>query len=130
MQSADLPQVAELDARAFAPLWRNSLAGLERAFSQAGHATVAEEAGQLIGYQITTQNPFSAHLARLAVHPQKQRHGIGYALVQDLIVEMRRRDLNRVTVNTQADNKASLALYARLGFYRTQESYPVYLFDL
>lgn len=130
MLAEDLPRVAVVDAVAFAPLWCNSLSGLEKAFSQAGYATVAEEAGRMIGYQITTQNPFSAHLARLAVLPDSKRRGVGHALVRDLIVAMRERSLNRITVNTQGDNKASLALYAKLGFYHTRESYPVYVFEL
>jgi len=35
-----------------------------------------------------------------------------------------------VTVNTQEDNRASLALYHRLGFEISGESYPVYLFEI
>jgi ribosomal protein S18 acetylase RimI-like enzyme len=31
-----------------------------------------------------------------------------------------------LTVNTQADNAASLALYHKLGFRRTGEQFPVY----
>jgi ribosomal protein S18 acetylase RimI-like enzyme len=130
MQMDDLPRVARLDVEAFAPLWCNSLAALKSAFAQAGHATVAEADGELIGYQITTQNPFSAHLARLAVHPNVQRSGLGYALVSNLINVMKERGLSRVTVNTQADNAASLALYQKIGFYRTHESYPVYVYNL
>jgi ribosomal protein S18 acetylase RimI-like enzyme len=32
----------------------------------------------------------------------------------------------RLTVNTQSDNAASLALYRKTGFHETGERYPVY----
>lgn len=87
---------------------------------------MAEEASRLVGYQISTGGTFGAHLGRLAVLPQDQGHGIGAALVGELIADMRRRGSSKVTVNTQADNAASLALYSRLGFRLTGEKYPVY----
>jgi ribosomal protein S18 acetylase RimI-like enzyme len=127
MTTSDLPAVAELDAAAFVPLWQNSLDALQHAFAQAGRATVAEAKEGIIGYQISTYNPFGGHLARLAVHPHAQRHGIGKALVFDLLQESATRGLRKLTVNTQDDNQSSLALYQNIGFHRTKEEYPVYV---
>jgi ribosomal protein S18 acetylase RimI-like enzyme len=67
------------------------------------------------------------HLARLAVLPAYQGRGVGYALVNDLLRQFVFRGIFRVTVNTQADNHASLRLYENMGFQRTGESYPVYM---
>jgi ribosomal-protein-alanine N-acetyltransferase len=128
MTFADLPTVAEVDSAAFIPLWQNSPDALERALTQAGWATVAETAEGIIGYQVSTYGPFGAHLARLAVLPAAQRHGIGKALVQELLKECSRRGLRKLTVNTQDDNTASLALYQKIGFTRTGEEYPVYVY--
>ena len=126
MAPEDLPRVAEVDAAAFEPLWRNSLTALSKAYEQSSYASVAEDETGLIGYQISTGGSFGAHLARLAVLPQAQGHGVGAALVEELILHMQRGGGSRVTVNTQASNTASLALYSRLGFRRTGEKYPVY----
>jgi len=124
----DLPRIVEVDAAAFEPLWHNSLGALTQAFSQALYATVAEDASGLIGYQLSTGNSFGAHLARLAVRPASQGHGIGLALVRDLILNLEERKcLTRITVNTQANNATSLALYHKLGFQRTGEQFPVYI---
>jgi ribosomal protein S18 acetylase RimI-like enzyme len=117
-----------LDAAAFDPLWQNSLDALEIAFSMSGWATVAETSTGIVGYQVSTTNSFGTHLARLAVDPTMQKGGIGRALVNDLIEAMARRNIHRVTVNTQGDNRASLALYQKLGFQYTWEEYPVYVF--
>jgi ribosomal protein S18 acetylase RimI-like enzyme len=126
MLPSDLPTVAEVDSAAFAPLWQNSLPTLEHAFEAAGMATVAEAAGRVIGYQITTLHNSNAHLARLAVRPAEQRRKVGYALVQEMLAGAAEDHLARVTVNTQSDNDASLALYRQLGFHLTGERYAVY----
>ena len=126
----DLPAVAEVDLDAFGPFWHNSLDMLERAYSASVSAKVVEANGRLLGYQLSTGHSTGAHLARLAVRKEAQRLGLGKALVSDLILEMRGRAVNYITVNTQSDNRASLALYQQLGFTRTGEQYPVYTFDI
>lgn len=126
MSEADLPAVAAVDAAGFDRLWKNSLDTLRFGFSQMGFASVAQIDGEIVGYQISTRNSFGVHLARLAVLPQQQRKGIGYFLVQDLLRQARSTGLQRLTVNTQNDNRASLALYQRLGFVLTGERYTVY----
>ncbi len=126
MRKQDLGSVAEVDAAAFEPLWQNSLQALQYAYPQAVFPTVIERDGKVEGYQISTRNPFGAHLARLAVSPNLQGLGVGRALVADLIQQIERHDMNHLTVNTQSDNAASLALYKRIGFQETGERYPVY----
>jgi [ribosomal protein S18]-alanine N-acetyltransferase len=130
MQSDDLPAVAEMDALAFAPLWQNPLEALEKALPQATSATVAEDNRGLVGYQISTANPFGAHLARLAVRPDAQQRGIGSLIVTDLIQRLSKKGVARVTVNTQSNNPSSLALYKKMGFTQTGEKFPVYTFSI
>lgn len=122
----DLPAVVEIDAAAFEPLWHNSFPALSLAFSQALYASVAQDASGVVGYQLSTASPHGAHLARLAVRPDAQAHGLGAALVRDLIAHVGKAEASHITVNTQADNAASLALYQKIGFRRTGETYPVY----
>jgi [ribosomal protein S18]-alanine N-acetyltransferase len=122
----DLPAVAGVDAAAFDALWQNSLPSLEQAYPQAVLATVLEADGQILGYQLSTRNPFGAHLARLAVLPELQGRGLGRALVADLVQQAERRGMSRLTVNTQSDNHASLSLYKKTGFRETGERFPVY----
>jgi ribosomal protein S18 acetylase RimI-like enzyme len=128
MNYDDLMAVYEVDAGSFGPIWRHSFESLELAYRQAAVASVAEEQGEIIAYQISTANPMGGHLARLAVHPHRQAKGVGYALLYDLLQQFERRGAVRVTVNTQQDNLASLALYEKAGFRKTGEFYPVYQF--
>ena len=130
MLAEDLPAVADADADAFEPLWHNSIQALQKAFAQAIFATVSEEAGRVVGDQISTGNMLGAHLARLGVRKEAQGRGIGSALVGDLTLRLNAQNLPRLTVNTQADNAASLSLYQKLGFVRTGEQYPVFIYQL
>jgi ribosomal protein S18 acetylase RimI-like enzyme len=66
------------------------------------------------------------HVARLAVDPPYQGHGVGHNLLQDALTHFVRRGAYGVTVNTQDDNQASINLYQRMGFTRSGEEYPVY----
>jgi ribosomal protein S18 acetylase RimI-like enzyme len=126
MMPYDLPAVAELDVSAFELIWQNPLPVLERAYPQAIWPTIAEKDNHVIGYQLSTRNSLGVHLARLAVQPDVQGVGIGYALVTDLIKKAGWHGISHLTVNTQSDNSASLALYQRMGFHETGERYPVY----
>jgi ribosomal protein S18 acetylase RimI-like enzyme len=126
MQDEDLPDVQELDRRAFSIEWRNSLDALRMALGQASDATVAEQGTRLVGYQISTSSPVGGHLARLAVDPNEQGKGIGTALVLNLLGSFQLLGVKRVTVNTQSDNQASLTIYRKCGFVPTGEVYPVF----
>lgn len=130
MTEADLPAVTVVDGAAFDPLWHNSQETLRRALSQALFATVAEDAGGVIGYQLTTGAGTRAHLARLAVHPAAQGRGVGRSLLGNLFEGLMQNGYLRLSVNTQSDNQVSLRLYQRMGFLRTGEAYPVYTFDV
>ncbi len=122
----DIPRVEKIDASAFGGVWQNSQSCLEIAFRQSAVATIAEQYGMPVGYQISTATQMGGHLARLAVLPDYQGRGIGYSLVNDMLSQFYRRGARSVTVNTQHDNQDSLSLYQRAGFHLTGEEYPVY----
>jgi [ribosomal protein S18]-alanine N-acetyltransferase len=130
MREEDLPIVFQVDQAAFAPLWQNSLASLTRAFNQPGVSTVALSQDQILGYQISTATPIQGHLARLAVHPDYQGQQVASTLVSDLLEKFARQGIWFASVNTQAGNQPSLAVYHKFGFQRTQANIPVYQRDL
>ncbi len=130
MMFDDLAMVVKIDGAAFGPVWRNSYDSVDLSFRQSALATVAEDDEGIKGYQISTASPMGGHLARLAVLPQAQGRGIGYALVRDTLDQFERRGALRVTVNTQEENLVSLSLYAKLGFRLTGEKYPVFQYDI
>lgn len=128
LEKSDLPNVALVDRSAFDLLWQNSLPSLALSLEQAAYATVALMNGEIVGYQICTGVHYSAHLARLAVLPNLQGNSIGSLLVSDLQVHFYHQDVIRVSVNTQSDNSRSLALYEKMGFKATGDTFNVFTF--
>jgi len=130
MELSDMPSVAGVDLRAFGSFWHNTERVLCKARLQCASATVAEDGFGIIGYQLSMKNALGAHLARLAVIPEAQGRGVGAALVSQLIHSFGVGQLSRLSVNTQSDNAASLALYGKLGFRRTGEQFPVFVYPI
>ena len=128
MEEVDLDQVAELDRLAFEPIWVNPPDKVRLAYFQAEHASVVEMDNRIIGYEMTTANHISAHLARIAIHPDLQHQHIGSSLITDMFKYFIHKGISLISVNTQSTNSASLALYKSLGFDFTGESFPVFQF--
>lgn len=126
MKEADLEKVADLDDRSFDEIWRNTFDEIKTAFSLSYTSMVAEINDEIIGYQITTLTKYGCHLARLAVAPQFQRQGVAKALLSGLLTSMVKNEIYQISVNTQENNLASLALYTKFGFTLTGGSVPVY----
>lgn len=124
------PIISEVDDLAFAPPWQLSPGMIRSAIAQAEYLSVAELDGCIIGYQLSTPSRNGVHLARLAVRPEAQGRGVGEALVRDLIHYCDRRGSAEITVNTQHNNHASLAVYRKLGFESTGARLPVYQLPL
>ncbi len=130
MEESDLELVAELDRIAFEPIWVNPPDKVKLAYAQAEHATVVELEDRIVGYEMTTANHISAHLARIAIHPDFQHRHIGSNLIKEMFGYFIRKGISQISVNTQSTNFASLALYKSLGFELTGETFPVFQFNL
>lgn len=129
MTQDDLIEVANIDQKAFSSLWHIPYNGLSKAYNLSTYSIVAEMNEKIIGFQISTSNPFGAHLARLAVIPDMQRNSIGYQLVEDLIQHYIQLGIDRITVNTQKENRAAISLYQNLNFKSIYETFPVFLYN-
>ena len=130
IRSSDTKAILELDRLAFEPIWQISHDSLAVAIIQASSASLIEDGGEVLGYQITTSSPFGAHLARLAVLPSRQREGLGTLLVNDAVQSVRETGLGQLSVNTQENNLSSRKLYEKMGFMQTGKEFPVLELEL
>jgi len=130
IRSADSETILNLDRLAFEPIWQISRDSLEVAIIQASSASLIEDGGEVLGYQITTSSPFGAHLARLAVLPSHQREGLGTLLVNDAVQSVQETGLGQLSVNTQENNHSSRKLYEKMGFMQTGKEFPVLELEL
>lgn len=130
VHNAYLEHVAELvrvDHAAFPPEWRMTADELRHAQRHATACTLAsDDTGAIVGYHLSTRHQNTAHLARLAVLPSQQGKGIGASLLRQMIEGYLRRGVNAISVNTQASNARSQALYARYGFVRNGYDLPIW----
>jgi ribosomal protein S18 acetylase RimI-like enzyme len=116
----DRPGALAVDARAFEPFWRLDDQGLEEALtatpSSRFRVAAAGSDARILGYAVAGRAAHRGFLQRLAVDPDRQRAGLGTALVVDALRWMKRRGVDRAVVNTQERNEGAVRLYERLGF--------------
>jgi ribosomal protein S18 acetylase RimI-like enzyme len=113
----DFQALVALDALSFHALWRNSLETLMRWKVTLPYFVVAVLGDSPVGYcYCSMEEPGHAHLVRMAVHPTWHGHGIGTRLVAEALHEFRQAGAQRVTLNTQEENKRAQWLYRRFGF--------------
>jgi len=126
VQYEDMPLLEKIEAEAFEPLWRHSAHSLILAQRQAISFDLAEFDGQVVGFQLSAHSDDSAHLVRLTVKPERQRSGIGSALLAHAIMGYREKGMGQVSLNTQVDNIPSQRLYRKFGFYASGQRLPVW----
>lgn len=80
------------------------------------HYLVAELDGEVVGYAGLCVYATEAFVQTIAVRADRQRRGIGRALLQALIAEADARRTQTMLLEVRADNAAAQALYAAHGF--------------
>jgi ribosomal protein S18 acetylase RimI-like enzyme len=122
VRSADLRElkrVVAVDHAAFRSLWQLTEPALRQAVRMSSIFRVAELNKEIVAYQLSTLYRDGGHLARLATIPTLQGTGVGGLLLSDLVEQFARRNIDNITVNTNATNAQSLNLYKRYSFEMT-----------
>ena len=117
-----LSAAVAVDLDAFGPKWaqhRDALHDTRRATlrSRSRRATIDRQ-------------PVVGYLQRLAVSPQHQGQGIGYALTSDALQWMQQRGCDHALVNTSVQNEGALGLYENIGFSVLSEQLTIAEIDL
>jgi lactoylglutathione lyase len=87
------------------------------AYMSGGDVLVAVSAGTIVGHiQLIAGEAESLEIKSLAVRPERQRQGIGQALVQAGLDQARQKSCSLVWVATAAADIENLRFYQRLGF--------------
>ena len=127
----DMEGLAEIECRAYAPIWRHSARGLAIAMTHAFSFDVAELNGKLVGFQHSApgRGP-AAHLARITVDPAVQGQGVGGQLLAHAIQGYQRRGAINMTLNTESANINAQRLYSRFGYTPNGHEFPLYTMEL
>lgn len=116
MRQADVPLVADMEARAYAFPWTS---GIFRDCLNAGYQCwVAESDPGLLGYAVLSIGADEAHLLNLCVDPALQGKGLGRRLLRRMVDLARWHMADRIFLEVRPSNPAAIALYASERFDR------------
>jgi ribosomal-protein-alanine N-acetyltransferase len=113
---ADVPAIVRNDQAAFDTVWWHSETSMIHVLKTVSHFIVAAIGDRVVGHAFSDLYGGQGHLIRLVVHPAYQRLGIGEQLLAEALRYQIEQSAYPLTLNTQADNGASQALYRRYGF--------------
>jgi ribosomal-protein-alanine N-acetyltransferase len=71
---------------------------------------------ELMGYGIMSVGAGECHVMNLCVHPERQGHGYGALLMDDLLAIARRSRAHIAFLEVRISNRRAHALYQHLGF--------------
>ena len=77
---------------------------------------VAEDAGKIVGFILTEENPPLAHVITLDVAESHRRQGVGSALLAESEKNLALRGVRTILLETATDNEAGVAFWQRHGY--------------
>jgi [ribosomal protein S18]-alanine N-acetyltransferase len=114
MREADLPQVMEIERRAYAFCWTE---GIFRDCLRVGYACwLVELEGQIQAYGVMSVGAGEAHILNLCVSPAVRRQGYGRKVLSHLLNLARRMRADTALLEVRPSNEAALRLYRSIGF--------------
>jgi ribosomal-protein-alanine N-acetyltransferase len=86
-------------------------------FASGHHYVGAFDGAEIVGYAgMVISPPSEAWVNNIAVRRDRQRHGVGRALLDHLLEEARRENIPQTLLEVAADNAPAVRLYDEYGF--------------
>jgi ribosomal-protein-alanine N-acetyltransferase len=115
----DLATIFKLDQSCFPPGIAYSKAMLKYYLAQSGaECLIAADAGKIVGFLISEENPPLGHIVTLDVLESHRRKGVGSMLLAESEAHMAFRGVRTVLLETAATNQAGIAFWERHGYRR------------
>ena len=115
MRQEDIGAIVKIEQECFSTPWTmegffDSL-GLDYAVS-----VVAEEYGKLLGYGGIYFTAEEGEITNVAVMATERRRGIADALLKQIDIEAKNRNVTKIFLEVRVSNEAALQLYQRHGY--------------
>jgi ribosomal-protein-alanine N-acetyltransferase len=115
----DFTAIFKLDQSCFAPGVAYSKTMLKYYLAQPGaECLIAADAGKIVGFLISEENPPLGHIVTLDVVESHRRHGVGSLLLAESEAHMMFRGVRTVLLETATTNEAGIAFWERHGYRR------------
>lgn len=115
MTAAHVRGVADLERLCFCDPWSERSIASELA-NDLSVWLVALDDSMVVGYVGSQTCSGETDMMNLAVHPNYRRRGIGEALIERLIPQLKNRGSGSLTLEVRQSNAGAIALYTKLGF--------------
>lgn len=110
-------QIAELEEMIFSDPW--SAGEIEKTLEQKHSlCAVAEAENQVVGYFLCYYVLDECEIARIAVHSDRRRDGVGRKLMSFLVAECKKRQVAKILLDVRIGNDTAIAFYEKMGFVR------------
>ncbi|MDW7650686.1 MAG: ribosomal protein S18-alanine N-acetyltransferase [Bacillota bacterium] len=116
MKFVHVDSVAAIEVKVFTAPWTKQAFIGEILDNNFASYYVAVEHNEVVGYAGIWTVLDEAHITTLAVAPQHQGKGIGYALLRHIMAEAASRGAVRMTLEVRASNTKAQRLYQKHGF--------------
>lgn len=130
IEDNDLAALYTIDQKAFPPAWQLGMENLEQCAKNSNQKYLAFDLDKAVAYLMSESIFGNQHLSRIAVDPNYQGQHLASALIQKMLAEGYAQGVRRFSVNTNRANHASLALYKRFGYALSEQTVPVYAFQI
>lgn len=125
MTMAHIEEIARLEKECFSSPWSED--GLKSELdNNFARFFVAFSGGKISGY-IGSHNVLGeVYITNVAVFPEFRRNGVGKALVEFLVDEMKSENAEFVTLEVRKSNLSAITLYEKCGFEKVGERKDFY----
>jgi len=125
---SDIATIQHIDQLVFAEKWHKIPFEFHELLRDAHYGVLASHDDGAVGYVVAAIHDFQTalHIVRIAVHPHWQGRGIAKQLLSNVIAHAHTTGIQRMSLNTQADNHVAQHLYKQFGFLLTGDQYDVY----
>ncbi|EMR05379.1 ribosomal-protein-alanine N-acetyltransferase [Bhargavaea cecembensis DSE10] len=116
MQIADVPAVYRVETDAFSSPWTMEAFEQEMLTNEYAYYLLAQDGEEIIGYCGAWLILDECHITNVAVLSAYRGHGIGEALMREMMRRTARKGAATMTLEVRVSNDPALGLYRKLGF--------------
>lgn len=116
MTREDLDAVCALEKQCFSVPWSRESMEKELRENVQAHYLVAEVSGAVAGYAGFWQVLDEGHIMNIAVAPEHRGHGLGEALMREMLRQGNGLGIIYWTLEVRVSNTAAVRLYEKVGF--------------